>query len=110
MIRKESVSRRGFLGAVFSAGAFVVSAPLLVREASAEGVATDASAAWQPSVYLGLEPTGEVKIVAHRSEMGTGARTCLPMIVADELEADWGRVSIVQALGRSEERRVGKEC
>ena len=31
--------------------------------------------------------------------MGTGARTCLPMIVADELEADWARVTIVQALG-----------
>ena len=54
---------------------------------------------WEPSVYLGIEPTGAVKIVAHRSEMGTGARTCLPMIVADELEADWSRVTIVQALG-----------
>ena len=54
---------------------------------------------WQPSVYLGIEPDGTVKIVAHRSEMGTGSRTCLPMIVADELEADWNRVTIVQALG-----------
>ena len=58
--------------------------------------------AWQPSVYLGIEPDGAVKIVAHRSEMGTGCRTGLPMIVADELEADWKRVTIVQALGRCE--------
>ena len=55
--------------------------------------------AWQPSVYLGIEPDGTVKIVAHRSEMGTGCRTGLPMIVADELEADWARVQVIQALG-----------
>ena len=38
-------------------------------------------------------------IVAHRSEMGTGIRTALPMVVADELDADWHRVSIEQAMG-----------
>ena len=50
-------------------------------------------------MYLGIEPTAVVMIVAHRSEMGTGIRTCLPMVVADELDADWARVTIVQALG-----------
>ena len=55
--------------------------------------ATEAGqAAWHPSVYLGLEPDGTVIIVAHRSEMGTGIRTALPMVVADELDADWKRV------------------
>ncbi len=50
-------------------------------------------------MYLGIEPDGAVKITVHRSEMGTGCHTCLPMIVADELEADWNRVSILQAIG-----------
>ncbi len=85
------VSRRGFLGTVFSAGALVLAAPLPPK---AKGALT-----WQPSVYLAIEPDGAVKIMAHRSEMGTGCRTGLPMIVADELEADWARVEIVQALG-----------
>src|SRR5262245_26507929 len=90
------LSRRGFLGHLFSAGAFVVVAPL----ASGQQVATTGDfKIWQPSVYLGIEPNGNVLIVAHRSEMGTGARTCLPMIVADELEADWNRVKIIQAIG-----------
>jgi len=94
-----NVSRRHFLGDIFTAGAFVVSARLLPFAAEHEQARTAAARLWEPSVYLGIEPGGAVKIVAHRSEMGTGARTCLPMIVADELEADWSRVTIVQALG-----------
>jgi len=89
----SNVSRRGFLGQIFSAGALVIAAPL-VPKAKAAG-------SWQPSVYLGIEPDGAVKIVAHRSEMGTGCRTGLPMIVADELEADWARVEVIQAIGDS---------
>jgi isoquinoline 1-oxidoreductase beta subunit len=87
----RNVSRRGFLGQIFSAGALVLAAPLAPK--------VKAAGAWQSSVYLGIEPDGTVKIVAHRSEMGTGCRTGLPMIVADELEADWSRVQIIQAPG-----------
>jgi isoquinoline 1-oxidoreductase beta subunit len=50
-------------------------------------------------VYLGIETDGTVIIVAHRSEMGTGIRTGLPMLVADELDADWSRIRVEQALG-----------
>lgn len=60
---------------------------------------TKQSGAFQPNVYLGIEPTGKVIIVAHRSEMGTGNRTSLPMIVADELNADWKTVTVEQAIG-----------
>jgi isoquinoline 1-oxidoreductase beta subunit len=89
-------SRRDFLGGVFSAGALVLGASVLPMKA---GAAPTADATWQPSVYLGLEPDGRVIIIAHRSEMGTGIRTALPMIVAEELEADWSRVKIEQAIG-----------
>ena len=90
------VSRRGFLGGVFSAGALVLGSRFLPEDALAD---TGGDATWQPSVYLGLEPDGRVIIIAHRSEMGTGIRTSLPMVVADELEADWKRVTIQQAIG-----------
>lgn len=98
----DLVTRRTFLGGVFSAGAFVLSARLLPLEAlaaSATGTGTAAAAAWNPSVYLGIETDGTVIVVAHRSEMGTGIRTGLPTIVADELDADWARVKVEQALG-----------
>jgi isoquinoline 1-oxidoreductase beta subunit len=96
MSRLHLVNRRGFLSHLFSAGALVVGAPI-VRAASK--VADGAKASWMPSVYVGLSPDGMVKIVTHRSEMGTGCRSVLPMIVADELEADWSKVQIEQAIG-----------
>ena len=52
-----------------------------------------------PRVFVAIAPDGTVTIMAHRSEMGTGVRTSLPMIVADEMEADWSRVKVQQAHG-----------
>jgi isoquinoline 1-oxidoreductase subunit beta len=102
MSRVELVTRRTFLGGMFSAGALVLGARLLPLETLAANSAGSVAAeggAWTPSVYLGLETDGTVIIVAHRSEMGTGIRSVLPAVLADELEADWKRVRIEQALG-----------
>jgi isoquinoline 1-oxidoreductase subunit beta len=60
---------------------------------------TAASDAFQANVYLAIDPSGLVTIIAHRSEMGTGIKTGLPMVLADELDADWTRVKVVQAQG-----------
>ena len=54
---------------------------------------------FSPNVYLAINGLGDVTIMAHRSEMGTGIRTSLPLVIADELEADWNRVKLVQAEG-----------
>ncbi|MGE0131449.1 MAG: molybdopterin cofactor-binding domain-containing protein [Blastocatellales bacterium] len=96
MNRIELVTRRTFLGGMFSTGAMVLGARLLPIEALA---AEADKAAWNPSVYLGIETDGTVIIVAHRSEMGTGIRSVLPTVLADELDADWKRVKIEQAIG-----------
>src|SRR5258707_9240572 len=56
-------------------------------------------AALHPSVYVAIDTDATAYIVAHRSEMGNGVRTALPRIVADELDADWARVKVVQATG-----------
>jgi len=58
-------------------------------------------------VFVSLAPDGTVGIVCHRSEMGQGVRTSMPMIVADELEADWARVKVIQAPG--DEKRYGNQ-
>ena len=96
MSQIERVSRRGFVGRIFTAGSLVLGAKILPLDAEA---AVAAGTAWMPSVYLGLSPTGLVTLVAHRSEMGTGIRSVLPMLLADELEADWKHVKVEQAIG-----------
>src|SRR5437899_531125 len=60
-----------------------------------------------PLVFVAIGEDGIVSIVCHRSEMGQGVRTGMPMIVADELEADWTRVRVVQAAG--DEERYGNQ-
>ena len=52
-----------------------------------------------PSAFVGIDSDGTVYIVAHRSEMGTSSRTSVPLILADELDADWKRVKLEQAIG-----------
>jgi isoquinoline 1-oxidoreductase beta subunit len=54
---------------------------------------------FSPNLFISLNGNGDVTLVAHRSEMGTGIRTSLPLIIADEMEADWNRVKVVQATG-----------
>lgn len=52
-----------------------------------------------PGIFVAIAADGTVTIICHRSEMGQGVRTSLPMVVADELEADWSRVKVMQAPG-----------
>jgi isoquinoline 1-oxidoreductase subunit beta len=102
-IRIEKISRRNVLKGLGIAGGLVLAAPLTSRQAFAayqtgaakmpHGTVVD------PRVFVAIATDGTVTIVAHRSEMGTGVRTSLPLIVAEEMEADWSRVKVVQAHG-----------
>ncbi|WP_312362387.1 molybdopterin cofactor-binding domain-containing protein [Sphingobacterium sp.] len=90
-----SVSRRDFLkmGGLLTGG-LVLGVSLFSCDNKGKKISTLA-----PNVYLNIDSDGTVTIIAHRSEMGQGIRTSLPMIVADELGADWSKVRIVQAEG-----------
>jgi isoquinoline 1-oxidoreductase subunit beta len=102
-VRVEKVSRRSILRGLGIAGGLVLAAPVMSRQAFAayqtgagkmpHGTVVD------PRVFVAIAPDGTVTIVAHRSEMGTGVRTSLPLIVAEEMEADWSRVKVAQAHG-----------
>ena len=96
------VSRRSILKGLGITGGFVLAAPVMSRPSFAyetgagkmpHGVVVD------PRVFVAIAPDGNVTIIAHRSEMGTGVRTSLPLVVAEEMEADWNRVKVQQAHG-----------
>jgi len=103
----ENVTRRNFLQGMLATSAFVlcVGKSSLLGKVAGKGVAAGGagsfidSAAFHPGVYVGIQTDGTVLIVAHRTEMGNGVRTSLPRILADELDADWSRVRVIQGDG-----------
>jgi isoquinoline 1-oxidoreductase beta subunit len=95
-VKVVRVARRDFLRWTgVAAGGLVVGC----RAADGPAPAGDPSVVFSPDLFVSIDGTGAVSIVASRSEMGQGIRTSLPAVLADELEADWSRVRVVQAKG-----------
>lgn len=46
----------------------------------------------QPTAFVQIAPNGEVTVTLNRLEFGQGIQTALPMILAEELDADWSKV------------------
>jgi isoquinoline 1-oxidoreductase subunit beta len=102
----ENVSRRVVLKGILSTTGLVLavhvlpSRPALADDAPKWGAdGMPHGTVNNPLAFVSIAPDGTVTIVCHRSEMGQGVRTGMPLIVADELEADWSRVKVAQAPG-----------
>ena len=106
-----NVSRRQFVQGLSLGGlVLAVGYPSTVPAQEAKKYGADGMPnGWvdNPLAFVSIADDGTVTIVCHRSEMGQGVRTSMPMIVADELEADWKRVRVAQAPG--DERRFGNQ-
>src|SRR3954447_13239653 len=87
------ISRREFFSTTAAAATGIVISFYLPESAFA---ATDASG-FSPNAYLSIAPDGKITVVVARSEMGQGVWTALPMILAEELEADWKKIAVEQA-------------
>src|SRR5580698_10479376 len=85
------LSRREFVAVGVAAGAGLV-VGFYLPHAGRSG-----KEMFSPNAYLRITPDNKVTIVCARSEMGQGVRTALPMILAEELEADWNQIAIEQA-------------
>lgn len=96
------VNRRKFLktsasaaGALLVGTYFVGAAPRVLA-----GVLSEPSTqAKQANLFVALRPDGIVEVTCHRSEMGQQIRTAIAQIVADEMEADWSMVKVIQGKG-----------
>jgi isoquinoline 1-oxidoreductase beta subunit len=86
------VNRRDFLKTASVASAGLVIGLQLPREARA-----DIDAPFPLGVFVEVGKNGLVTVYVSKSDMGQGVRTTLPMIVAEELDADWSKVRIRQA-------------
>ncbi len=86
------LSRRSFLRTSATASAGLVIGFYLPSKAHA-----NSDDVFSPNAYLMITPKGTITIVVPRTEMGQGVWTSLPMILAEELEADWKQIKIEQA-------------
>jgi isoquinoline 1-oxidoreductase beta subunit len=80
------ISRRAFLAA---AGGFTLALTVRPDQVAGEPPADTPLA---PNVWLTIATDGTITIVSPAAEMGQGTFTTLPAILADELDADWGKV------------------
>jgi isoquinoline 1-oxidoreductase beta subunit len=103
MSELRKISRREFMQRTGQAGGGLVFALTFASacqpDEMAVGPAAKATASVAPNVYVNIRNDGIVEIYCHRSEMGQGIRTSLPQVIADELEADWDKVEVIQAIG-----------
>jgi isoquinoline 1-oxidoreductase subunit beta len=94
--RADRLSRRALLKGGLAAGAGLVVGfpvpPELLRIAAAQGAGVFA-----PNQWLRIDRDGVVTIINSVPEMGQGSMTTMPMIVADELDADWDRIRVEPA-------------
>lgn len=96
---KTLISRREFLKTTLAGAGLTIAAsmtPFGSRLLSAQEVK---KGLFNPNVWIQITPDNIVTIVVNKSEMGQGVSTSLPMIAADELEADWKQVRFLEAPG-----------
>ena len=95
----ENVSRRRFVQGALAGGVLILGVRYVPKMLHGANAPAAPVAGLEPSLWMSIASDGTVTLVAHRSEMGCGSRTALPLVVADELDADWSKVKIDQAIG-----------
>src|ERR1700746_3356362 len=89
------VGRRDFLKTGASVGASLWIAAYVPELAG--GGAETAGKVFAPNAFVRIAPDETVTIIANHSEMGQGPYTSLPMLLNEELEADWSKTKVEAA-------------
>ncbi|MGA0560154.1 molybdopterin cofactor-binding domain-containing protein [Larkinella sp. VNQ87] len=93
-LSNPSVSRRGFIKISSLAGVGLV---VGVQFATARTAQPPAEITFEPNIYIKISNTGKIIILNKNPEIGQGISTALPMLIAEELEADWQQIEVQQA-------------
>ena len=92
MHSKYPLPRRTFLKMGVSSGFALGAYPLLAGAQGAPAAAPELKPFQQPSAFVRIDRDGTVTVTINRLEFGQGVLTALPMILAEELDADWAKV------------------
>jgi isoquinoline 1-oxidoreductase subunit beta len=91
--RRQFIKVAGFVGGGLVLG-FTVGANVSAQQTSS---GASAGAKFAPNAYVQIMPDGTVVLYAKNPDVGQGVKTSLPMIVAEELDADWSKVRVEQS-------------
>ena len=89
-----STSRRAFLKTAALGSASLV---IAFDERHLFAAGKEAPAEFKPNGWVSVNGDGIISLTIGKSEMGQGVRTSLAMILADELDADWSKIKLIQA-------------
>ena len=91
--KRSQIDRRGFLRVSASAtGGLLVALYLDVPAFAQEGNQAQPQKVYPPDAFVHIRNDGKILITVNRLEFGQGVQTSLPMILADEMDADWSQV------------------
>jgi isoquinoline 1-oxidoreductase subunit beta len=88
----KTLTRREFLNYSLSGAGLLIGISLLDSRVRVLAAPDEAHEGFSPNAWLKISPDDQVTVLVSKSEMGQGVITSLPMIVAEELEADWNKV------------------
>jgi isoquinoline 1-oxidoreductase beta subunit len=98
-VAPEGIARRSFLklgtASGFALGGFALGAFPLGTLAQDAAKPAGLKPFEQPSAFVHIDKNGTVTVTINRLDFGQGVQTALPMILAEELDADWSKVTSV---------------
>jgi isoquinoline 1-oxidoreductase beta subunit len=98
MKRVQDAARRKFLkDSAALAGGLVIGFYLPLKGGRALAAEAPPKTVYPPNAFIRIAPDDSITIVLNKSEMGQGVYTSLPMLINEELEADWSRIRVETA-------------
>src|SRR5262245_55818152 len=95
MSESLELSRRSFLRLGATAAGGLLVAVYIKKHPFGESAASEQS--FTPNAFIRIEPDNTIVLWSKNPDMGQGVKTSMPMIIADEMDADWSKVKIEQA-------------
>ncbi|WIO73990.1 molybdopterin-dependent oxidoreductase [Porticoccaceae bacterium LTM1] len=102
------ISRRGFLKGSTAGGALLTLGFHLSSKAQAQQNDEQTKGEFEVNAYIRISADNRITLITNKSEMGQGSHTAIPMLLAEELDADWQAIKVEQvSLPNSDFRFIG---